>query len=420
VGRHDRDPSRVKRIFLLFWCVTVLARAADRSAASESPLILISLDGYRWDYTALFPAESATLRALEKEGASVRALVPVFPSNTFPNHYSIVTGMYPAHHGIINNDFFDPTLGAVFKYNLPAVNGDPRWWGGEPIWVTAIKQGRKAAVSFWVGSEAEVKGVRPAHWRTYDPRLTFETRLEELVGWMKLPAIERPAFVAFYIEDVNANGHRYGPTSPEVVAAVRRCDERIATLLARLRGEGLEPNLVIVSDHGMTATAIDRVLLLDDYLDLSTVQVDAQGSAMALRPIRGDAAAILRAFRDVPHLKAHRVEDLPARFRLTGNDRISPVWLVPDEGWHIATKANFERLKRNYPEKGYVAGDHGYDPTLPTMHGILIAHGPAFRRGARHDAIENIHVYNLLCSILKLKPAPNDGDDRLARSLLRE
>jgi hypothetical protein len=169
----------------------------------------------------------------------------------------------------------------------------------------------------------------------------------------------------------------------------------------------------------MTATAVDRVVLLEDHIDATTVQVDAQGSAMALRPLDGDGAKILRAFERVPHIRALRVEDLPPHFQLKGNDRISPIWLLPDEGWLVGTRANYERLKKNYPEKGFLAGDHGYDPMLPNMHGFLIAHGPAFRRGAMHGAVENVHVYNLLCAVLKVKPAVNDGDDRLAEALLR-
>lgn len=419
MGHNDCYPARVKRFFLLLCCTLALARAAERTSASDAPLILISLDGYRWDYPSLYPTESSTLRSLRQEGASARALIPVFPSNTFPNHYTIVTGLYPAHHGIINNDFFDPSLGVVFKYNLPGLARESRWWGGEPIWVTAIKQGRKAATSFWVGSEAEVKGVRPTYWRNFDGRLPFETRLEELVGWMKLPTSERPAFVAFYIEDVNGAGHRFGPNSPEVAAAVRLVDQRIAMILARVRAEAIEPNLLVVSDHGMTSISIDRVVLIDNTIDRASVQVDAEGSAMSLRSINGDDAAILSAFRDVPHVKAYRSEDLPARLRLAENQRISPIWLVPDEGWQVATRSNFERLRKNYPEKGYLAGDHGYDPARPNMHGILVAHGPAFRRGAEHEAVENVHLYNLLCAILKLQPAQNDGDDRLVKAFLR-
>jgi predicted AlkP superfamily pyrophosphatase or phosphodiesterase len=401
--------------FFLF--VAVLARAADGTA--PSPLILISLDGFRWDYCELFPAESPTLRALKREGVSTRGLIPVFPSNTFPNHYSIVTGLYPANHGMVNNDFFDPAVGQFFHYNQPNAVRDAQWWGGEPIWVTAIKQGRKAAASFWVGSEAPVAGVRPTFWKNYDYSIPFEKRLDELIGWLKLPAAERPALIAFYLEETNSAGHRFGPASPQVVAAIKLCDDRITAMLSRIRAEGLEPNLVIVSDHGMTATSADRTIVLDDLLDLKTVQIESDGSALALRPLQGDAAALVRAFDKVPHVKAYRAEDLPARFRLKGSARISPVWVLPDEGWHLETRATFERLKRRFTEKGYLGGDHGYDPGLATMRGIFIGHGPAFRRGVEIPEVENVHLYNLMCAVLKLQPAKNDGDDRLVKVALR-
>ena len=167
-----------RTLFFLF--AAAFARAAS-SGVGDPPLILISLDGFRWDYTDLFPAESPTIRALKRDGVAMRGLIPVFPTNTFPNHYTIVTGLYPAKHGIVNNDFFDPTLGMIFRYNQATTVRDPRWWGGEPIWVTAIKQGRKAAASFWVGSEAPVAGVRPTFWRNYDYSISFERRLEECV-----------------------------------------------------------------------------------------------------------------------------------------------------------------------------------------------------------------------------------------------
>jgi predicted AlkP superfamily pyrophosphatase or phosphodiesterase len=170
----------------------------------------------------------------------------------------------------------------------------------------------------------------------------------------------------------------------------------------------------------MTSTSADRVILLEEVIDRSTVQIDAEGSALALRPLDGDATALVRAFQDVRHVKAYRVEDLPDYFQLRGNDRIAPVWVLPDEGWHVVTRPTFERLRNNYRATGYLQGDHGYDPALPTMQGVFIAHGPAFRRGVRHPSVENIHVYNLLCAVLGLKPAKNDGDDRLVRAFLRD
>jgi predicted AlkP superfamily pyrophosphatase or phosphodiesterase len=390
-------------LFTLFACGHV-GRAAG---TPWQPLILVGLDGFGSNYTEKFAAESPTLRLLKRDGASVRGLIPSFPSNTFPNLYTLVTGLYPARHGIVNNDFLDPESGQIFRYNQPASALHPRWWGGEPIWVTAIKQGRKSATSFWVGSEVPVGGVRPTFWQRFDYSIPFERRLE------------RPAMVTFYLEETNSAGHRFGPDSAELAAAVKLLDSRIATLLARLRAANLEPNLVITSDHGMTATSVDRVVLLDDQLDLKSVQIDSEGSALALRPLQGDAVTLVKKLANVPHARAYLADDLPARFRLRDNARIAPVWVLPDEGWHISTRANFERLKTRYPERGYLAGDHGYDPALPSMQGILIAHGPAFRRGVEAPATENIHVYPLLCAVLGLQPAPVDGDDRLARALLR-
>jgi hypothetical protein len=169
----------------------------------------------------------------------------------------------------------------------------------------------------------------------------------------------------------------------------------------------------------MTSTGIDRVVILDDHVDLANVQVDSDGSSAALRPRDGDATALLRAFENVAHVRAVTAENLPAHFRLRGNTRIAPVWVLPDEGWQIVTRATFNRLRTRFAAQGFLQGDHGYDPALPSMHGVLIAHGPAFVRGVELPPTENVHVYNLMCTALKLTPAPNDGDDRLAKAMLR-
>lgn len=406
------------RSVLLTALAFALALSA-RAAPPASPLILISLDGFRWDYCEKYPAETATLRQLQRDGVSSRGLIPVFPSNTFPNHYTIVTGLYPARHGIVNNVFFEPASGLIFRYNQPASVRDSRWWGGEPIWVTAIRQGRKAAASFWVGSEAEIGGVRPTFWKPYDYSIPFETRLDEVVGWLKPAEGDAPGIVALYLEETNSAGHTYGPDSAEIAAAVNLCDSRIAALLARFRGAGLEPNLLIVSDHGMTGIHPDRVVILDDYIDLKKVQLDDDGSLVSLRPLDGDNDTLLRALEKIPHAKAFKSADLPPHLRYAGNPRISPLWVLPDDGWHVETRANHERLRKRYASmRGYLGGDHGYDPALRNMHGLFIAHGPAFRRGVELPEFENIHLYNLMCAVLRVKPAPNDGDDRLIHSAL--
>jgi len=393
--------------------------AQARAAGTDSPLILISLDGFRHDYCEKYPEESRTLREMRAGGASARGLVPVFPSNTFPGHYSLVTGLHPARHGIVNNDFFDAERGAFFHYFQPGSFRDGSWWGGEPIWVTAERQGRRAAAHFWAGSEAAIAGARPTFWKPFDYSIPFTRRLDDVSDWLRRPAAERPAIIAFYLEEVNGAGHRFGPDSPEVAAAVRKVDGHLAEMRARLRELGLTPNFVVVSDHGMTATALDRVVVLDDILDPRTVQIDSDGSLLALRPLSGTADELVAKFRSVPRVRAFRADDLPSHLAMKPGPRVAPVWVLPDEGWHIAPRSTVDRLRRKYPEKGYLAGDHGYDPSLRSMQGIFIAEGPAFRAGQVTPEVSAVQIYELLCTLIGVKPAPNDGDDRLSRELLR-
>jgi predicted AlkP superfamily pyrophosphatase or phosphodiesterase len=380
------------------------------------PLLLISLDGFRWDYCAKYPEATPHLRQLAREGCAARGLIPVYPSNTFPNHYSIVTGLYPAHHGIINNEMFDPASQTLFHYNRPASAGDSRWWGGEPIWVTAVKQGHPSACSFWPGSEAEISGVRPTYWKPWDYSIPFEKRLDEVAGWLRLPLEQRPAVITFYLEETNSAGHKYGPDSPELVAAVRLLDGRIGAILDRLKSDGRAVNVVVVSDHGMTPISPDRVIVLDDYLDPSLVQVDFFGSAAGVRPLDGNARSVVRALSALPpQAKAYLSQDLPARFHLDGNPRIPPVWIVAEAGWEIEMRNHFKSVRLRF-----LKGDHGFDPALDSMHGILLASGPSFQHGVVIEPVENVQIYNLLCAALQLKPAPNDGDDRLVRAFLQK
>ena len=399
--------SLLRRLF--FFALFGAAQAHE-----TPPLLLISMDDFRWDYCALHPAETPNLRALIREGTTARSLIPVFPTNTFPNHYSIATGLRPARHGMINNEFFDSSTGEVFNYKNPASVGAAKWWGGEPIWTTAVRQGRPAASYFWVGSEAENHGVRPTFWKRYDYSVPFEQRLEELVAWLRLPPAQRPAFIAFYFEETNSAGHNHGPDSSALAAAVRLLDTQLGTLRTRLAAEGVTPNFVIVSDHGMAPVSVDRVIVLEDYIDPKTVQIDFAGSVVGLQPLSGDTARLMAQLARIPHAQACLAADLPAHFQLKDNPRIAPVWVLPELGWHILPRKKYEVTRPTY-----IKGDHGYDPALPAMHGIFVASGPSFKAGVVTGAVENIHIYNLLCAAVRLTPAPNDGDDRLVRAALR-
>jgi predicted AlkP superfamily pyrophosphatase or phosphodiesterase len=389
--------------------------AGQAASQVPAPLLLISLDGFRWDYCERHPDETPTLRRLKAEGASARGLVPVFPSNTFPNHYSIATGLRPGHHGIVNNDFFDPTVGRFFHFGQPSCNHEERWWGGEPIWITAVRQNRASACYFWPGSEVELRGLRPTFWKPYDYSVSFAQRLEELVGWLKLPVRQRPAVVTFYLEETNSVGHASGPESPELAAAVKLLDSRVGAILARAAAEQIPLNVVVVSDHGMTSLSAERVVILDDYLDLATVQVDFDGSAAGLRPLDGDVEALVQKLAKLPpEAKAYRNHDLPAHLAVVDSPREPPVWILASEGWHVEQRSRFNAKRSHYSK-----GEHGYDPSLASMRGILIVHGPVFKTGGLViEPVENIHIYNLLCAAIGLQASPNDGDDRLVRAFI--
>ncbi len=391
---------------------------AAKAAGAEPIVILVSLDGFRWDYPEKYATETPRLRELAADGVRAERMISCFPTLTFPNHYSIATGLRPEHHGIVNNRFYDPALQATFIYKNHECAVDGRWWGGEPIWITAVKQGRRSACLFWPGSEAEIAGARPTYYRAFDDSLTSAQRVDGLLAWLSLPAEQRPGFCTLYLDAVDHAGHDYGPDAPETAAAIREVDAALDRLCTGLEARGLREvtDLVIVSDHGMTAVDPAHTVLLDDLVDLNSVQVDCLGTQAGLRPVQGTAEQLLARVRRVLPAALHGClrSEVPERFHYRDNPRIPPVLVLADEGWEVTTRA--EQARRKKPERG----DHGYDNLLVSMGATFVANGPAFRRGVVLPPFENIEVYNLLCAVLGLRPAPNDGDATLIRTALAQ
>ena len=407
---------RVRALILIVGVFSLLVSSCTTPAkapAGDGPLILISIDAFRWDYLTKYDAP--TLRALAASGVHATRLTPSFPSKTFPNHYTLVTGLYPEHHGIVANWFYDPADGA--KFDMGKL--EPRWWdGGEPVWVTAEKQGVRSACLFWPGSEAVIRGVRPSLFKHFEKKLGVTERVDALLEWLALPREQRPVLATLYFDIVDTAGHDFGPLAPETGAAVKEVDDAIARLLSGLGKLGLRQaaSLVIVSDHGMTEISPDRVVFLDDLLDVSQVRVEATGPYGGVRPKPGvDATALVAAIRaKAPaHVQVYLREETPARLHFNTGDRVPPIVLVMDDHWSIEQKTGWPALRARYNK-----GNHGWDPALPNMGALFIANGPAFRRRVEIPDVENIHVYNLLCAALGLTPAPNDGDQRLVRAAL--
>ncbi|HRG54442.1 MAG TPA: alkaline phosphatase family protein, partial [Lacunisphaera sp.] len=349
-------------------------------------------------------------------GVHATRLSPSFPSKTFPNHYTLVTGLYPQNHGIVANSFWDPADDA--KFNMSKT--EARWWqGGEPIWITAERQGVRSACFFWPGSESENHGIRPTFFKRFDKKLPSADRVDGLLAWLALPAAQRPRFATLYFDIVDTQGHSFGPLAPETDAAVKEVDAAVARLLAGLERLGLREtaNLVVVSDHGMSECPPDKVVFLEDLMDLSQVRVEATGPNGGVRPKPGvDVAALVAHIRAKapPAIKVYRREDVPARLHYSRGESIPPIMLIADDHWTIEERSRWTiTWARQNP------ATHGWDPATPNMGALFLASGPAFKQHVEIPDVANIHVYNLLCAVLGVKPAPNDGDQRLARAALR-
>ncbi len=408
-------PALFAALLLLGWLAGCTAGPSLPAEDHPSPpLLLISIDGFRADYLERYAPP--TLTALAREGVRAQALIPVFPTLTFPNHYTIVTGRYPDHHGIVANTMFDSTLGWFRLSDRDAVS-DGRWWReGEPIWVTAERQGLRTATYFWPGSEAEIRGYRPTYWVPYDGSIPGETRVRQVLEWLDLPDSLRPRFLTLYFSEVDHAGHEHGPDAPEVAEAVQRVDSYLQRLVDGLKARGLldHINIMIVSDHGMTATSHERVIFLDDYISLDDVQVVNWSPVLMLTPRPGRFERVLQALQQAhPHLHVYRKEALPPHLHYSTHRRIPPIVGLADEGWMITSHERFERQRHRFPR-----GMHGYDPTLPSMHGILVAHGPAFVRGRVVPPVANVHLYALMCHLLGITPAANDGSLEAVEHLL--
>lgn len=412
----NMKPLRCGWRFLIF-ALLILIRPPAGDAASVPPnervLILVSLDAFRWDYLKTYPAPN--LNRLAAEGVHARKLIPMFPTMTFPNHHTIVTGLRPARHGIIHNNFYDPTTKAAFAFNKAEQQG-PEWWGGEPVWATAIKQGRRASVALWPGTGIKMSGLLPTEWKSFEYAFEPDAIVDLGLKWLDQPGEKRPGLVMLYFHQVDSVGHKRGPDSPETAAAVAQVDAAMGRLMDGLIRMKLEAaaNVIVVSDHGMADISAARTVLLGDLVDLKTVQVDFSGALAGLRPADGNVDGLFQSIKaKEKHFKTYRAENMPGEYHFTNNARIPPIVLVADDGWYLSKRDAAEPAKKEMNK-----ATHGFDPRLDSMGATFIAWGPAFQRGVKLDPMENVHLYNLFCATLGLKPAANDGDDRIVKRVL--
>ena len=377
-------------------------------------VLLISLDGFRWDYREKF--ETPVLDSLAAAGVSAAKLQPAFPSKTFPNHFTLVTGLVPDHHGIISNTMRDSRIpGVTFSMSNRQAVVDPRWWEAEPIWTTLEKQGRSTAPLLWPGSEAPIGGVMPDRWMQYEQNLSDEQRIALVAELFARAESAWPDFTTMYWHQVDTDGHRHGPDSKEIRVTVENVDRALGQLRDRLRELGALDtlNVIVVSDHGMSQVSPDRVVYLEDYIDLTTVDTIDSSPNIAIFPKTASVDEIYQKLQGKhPHLKVYRPGDYPARLQFGTHPRVPPIYAMVDDGWSIWPA-------RRPGRSGPAGGTHGYDNAVDSMQGLFVAAGPAFNRGMRVERFRSVDVYELMCEILDLTPRPNDGSRQAARALVR-
>jgi predicted AlkP superfamily pyrophosphatase or phosphodiesterase len=392
----------------LFGLAALVLACSGQPARDDQryPLLLISIDGFRHDYFDL--TDTPALDRLVAGGLKADSLHHVFPTKTFPTHYSIVTGRHPGTHGVVANSMWDPIRDARFSLGDREAVMDGYWYeGGEPIWVTAEKQGLTAAAFFWPGTEARIHRVRPTYWKPYNARTPYAERVEQVLEWLDLPEGERPDVITLYFSSVDSAGHRDGPRSDAAARALADIDGHLMTLLDGLEARRLldRMHILLTSDHGMARVDIDRYVLLDEYLDLSKVLVSDWGPAAQIWAQDLAAETIHEALSAAhPSMQAWLREDIPARLHFGSHHRVPDVLALGDPEWMISNRPYMIGRTQHS-----LMGMHGWDPADFNMHGMFVAHGPAFAPGTRAPSLRSIDLYALMTALLEIEPAWHEG-----------
>ncbi len=399
----------LKTIFTLVFIFLI----CNSTAASEKPyVILISFDGFRWDY--IDRGLSPNLESVRNNGVSAISLRPAFPSKTFPNHQSIITGMYIENHGIIANTFRDPVNNTIYRMGDTNAVRDSRWYLGEAFWETAERNGITTASYFWPGSEMILDHRRPTYFHHYEHNRPYEKRVEGVVEWLKLPLNERPHFITLYFDDTDTQGHRHGTSSDEVNNAIKRLDGMIGLLFNKLDDIKMRDsvNIIIVSDHGMTDISKERTINIEKILEGMDCKFFDSGPFMTVDITKDNLEEVYQLLKkNENRYKVYKKKEMPDYFHYKNHPFIGELLLIADMGWAVITnrQSDYSSL-----------GNHGYDNNHIDMHGIFLAIGPDFKSGYRTGTLWNIDIYPLLCRIFNISPRSNiDGKSERIEFILK-
>lgn len=386
----------------LFFSCTGPRDMEDERGTLDDYVLLVSFDGFRWDYQDLY--ETPNFDLLEQNGVKAGYMIPSFPTKTFPNHYTLATGLFPDHHGIINNSFYAPDLDMIYRIGDLSAVRNPDAYFGEPIWVTAEKQGVKTASYFWVASEAAIMDQYPSYWLAYDESVPYMDRVDQVIDWLNLPLQERPGLVFLYFDEPDGIGHRHGPEHPETGEMVNYLDSVLGYLRSEIEAleHGDRVNLIVLSDHGMGPTSPNKYVNLRAHIkEHWTSSIIGGNPVYLVEPAEECADSIIGALDTLEGVSAWQKEDIPGRLHYGESPRFPGILVLADSLWSIGLS----------PEpSGYPGGAHGYDNAYSDMNTIFYAEGPAFKQDFVSAPFSNVEVYGIIAEILDLEPAPTDGN----------
>jgi len=407
---------RITTIFIIYLCSSIVS--------SKEYVLLVSFDGFRYDYADII--DTPNFDKIKERGVNAKSLIPVFPTLTFPNHYSLATGCYADKHRIIGNHFYSKTLNRFYSMYDRSTVTDSAFYGAEPIWVTVEKNGLKSASYFWVGSEAV--GKNPTIYKNYDSSVPFTARVDSVISWFELDEEKRPDLVLLYFSEPDHTGHMFGPESMEVSDMIIQSDQLLGYLLEELNTLDIKDqiNLIIVSDHGMSTVTQEKLIYLDDFIPKDMADFQGGGAVGMInqkekqfsikkpfKKTRYSLREIYRRIEFIEFLDIYKTKNIPSKYHFLNED--SPDFLlVAHNGWFITDHANSSKVGNT------LNGMHGYDPEYLDTHGIFYAIGPSFRIGHSANSFENIHIYPLICNILNIPEYEYiDGDLNKVEGMLR-
>ncbi|XP_068432952.1 ectonucleotide pyrophosphatase/phosphodiesterase family member 5 [Clinocottus analis] len=411
---------------VLLWALALplvsLRRLSQRGSSGSVPgerdrpkLLLLSFDGFRWDYVDRVPTPN--FHSLMDGGVTVSHVENVYITKTFPNHYSLVTGLYAETHGIVANEMYDPATNRSFSMETDSVYESLWWEEAEPLWVTVQKAGGRSAGAMWPGSDVKIHGALPDRYLPYNASVSFEARVERIVEWFSAPEEEGQAaavdFGVLYWEEPDESGHLFGPQSNLMDRVIANIDEKLGFLIDELKKAGLyeEVNLVVTSDHGMAQLSREKIIELDVYVSRDLYTWVGKSPVVGILPKEGKLDEVFGKLVDAnPNMEVYKKEDIPERFHYQHNVRIMPIIIESKEGWTIMQN-------RTGP---FMLGNHGFDNSLRSMQPVFVARGPAFRQNYVKASMRSVDLYPLMCHILSVDPLPNNGSLSAVQDMLSQ